>query len=214
MALHRRIISALLLLLLVNGCHSCSSSGDIDVDDDDDFEIDLGVPLYNGPTCETADSFWACRSSHANDLDFAVYLATQDGVAVTRSPGAEAVVDAFAFSRRGSTSDPGFLITTRGGRQIDATQIDGSTPEKFLAFRLDGGGFEGEDFSCVLEEGEVLDADCDRIIDVFEGTPTATRTRTATATHTPTPTATPSTSESPESGQALPPPLPALEPGP
>jgi hypothetical protein len=189
--LAKRMVYLSAMLLVLNGCHSCDSDSDSEVsfDDDDGIGPNFGPPRFNGFTCETADSHWSCSSQSPTHLDFAIYL-TFEGIALLRSPGEEngapeSEMLRFTWQR---TAEDRIDITTEDGEPLTATDVDGSIETEFLDFLLDGRGFMLERFACRLRKGEVLDANCNGVVDSFERTPAASPTATPTATPTPTPT--------------------------
>jgi hypothetical protein len=163
---------AALLLVLSGGCGSCSNDDDgitIRIDDDDGFNG--GNPLFNGLTCETADSYWSCSAPDGASLDFAIYYLTFRGIAQTTSATGSASTDTFSW--RQPLPDR-VELTTDDGERLVADDIEGSLAEKFLLVTLSGGGEPTRLYDCTLIDDAVLDRDCDEVIDHAPPTPTAT----------------------------------------
>jgi len=181
----KRLTSAALALLLsmMSGCFSCSSSDDdgvsVHIDDDGMF----GTPLFNGLTCETTDSSWRCEATDGTSLDFAIYFFTFRGIAAFTPPEASPDPAVFSWVQPSTTR---LDITTDDGDMLIATEINGSTAEGALSFTLAGGEEPTRSFSCTLDTEDILDRDCDEMID---GLPTSAPIATYTATPTATPTA-------------------------
>lgn len=173
-----------LLLSMMSGCFSCSTSDDdgISVHIDDDGM--LGTPLFNGLTCETADSSWQCQATDGTSLRFAIYFFTFRGIAVSTPPQQAPSPAVFSWVQPSTTR---LDITTDDGDMLTATEIDGSIAEGSLSFTLSGGEEPTRSFSCALDTEDILDRDCDEKVD---GLPTSVPVPTATAT--PTATSTPS----------------------
>jgi len=169
--------------LAMSGCFSCSSSDDdgisINVDDDG---ISGGMPLFNGLTCETADSSWRCEAEDGTSLDFAIYFFTFRGIAVMTSPQETASQETFTWVQPTATR---VEITTDDDETLIADDIDGSVAERFLTFVLSGGDEPTRSFDCTLDDENVLDADCDERVDGLPTPAPVTFTSTPTATATP-----------------------------
>lgn len=193
----RRFVYVSMLMLFLNGCHSCGDSHVEVRDGGRDRTPTFRPQLFNGLTCDTAETFWACRSESGRNLDFATYFFTLSGIAVVRpASGVAGEPEMVVFTWRQPTPDR-VEITTNDGEQLLATEVSGSVSSEFLTFQLDGGDFEAEDFRCDLRRDSLLDSDCNDVADVFEATPTPTPTETATPTDAPAPTNTPTPTGTP-----------------
>lgn len=163
------------------GCGSCSSDDDFRITiDDDGFG---GNPLFNGVTCETADSSWSCSAPDGTSLDFAIYLVTFRGIA-RMLPATGSPTDV-TFSWMQPRPDR-VELTTDDGVDLIADHVQGSLNTRFLTFTLSGDDEPARSYDCNLAD-TILDGNCDEAIDPPTPLPSATPPPTATSMPTETP---------------------------
>jgi hypothetical protein len=171
-----------LLLSMMSGCFSCSTSVDSSSSGHTNDDGMFGTPLFNGLTCETTDSSWQCRANDGTSLNFAIYFFTFRGIAVSSPPEASPSPAVFSWVQPSPTR---LDITTDDGDVLVANDISGSVAKGSLSFTLAGGGDPTRSYSCKLDTENILDRNCDEKVDRL---PTSVPSPTATATPTATPT--------------------------